>query len=74
MYIESTIYIRYITLNTNNKTLVVFAIAAAFGLLGIVVLEMTILSQEASAGSERGLAVNKSLEKSNGRCFDRGTF
>jgi hypothetical protein len=62
-----------ITLNT-NKTLVVFAIAAAFGLLGIVVLEMTVLSQDASAACERGRAVNKSLEKSDGRCFDRGTF
>jgi hypothetical protein len=40
----------------------------------IVLAVMTIPLQEAEAGCERGLAVNKSIEKSNGRCFDRGTF
>jgi len=62
-----------ITLNT-NKTLVVFAIAAALGLLGIVVVEMTVLSQEASAGCERGPAANQAFAQSKGKCFDRGTF
>jgi hypothetical protein len=40
----------------------------------IVLAVMTIPVQEAEAGCETGLAVNKSIEKSNGRCFDRGTF
>ena len=57
-----------------NKALVVFAITAALGLLGIVVLEMTVLNQEVSAGCERGPAVNQAFAGSKGKCFDRGTF
>jgi hypothetical protein len=30
--------------------------------------------KEANAGCERGPAVNQSFFKSNGKCFDRGTF
>jgi hypothetical protein len=43
-------------------------------LLGVIIVlaVMTIPVQEAEAGCERGSAVNKSLEKSNGKCFDRG--
>lgn len=33
---------------------------------------MTIPLQETEAGCERGPAVNQSLLKSNGKCFDRG--
>jgi hypothetical protein len=57
-------------------SIAVIAIIAALGVLGVVLLlaVMTIPVQEAEAGCERGPAVNKSLEKSNGRCFDRGTF
>jgi hypothetical protein len=39
-----------------------------------VLAVMTIPLQEAEAGCERGRAVNKSLEKSSGRCFDGGAF
>ena len=55
----------------------VIAIVAALGVLGVVVVlaVMTIpAAQEAEAGCERGKAVNQSLAKSNGRCFDGGTF
>jgi hypothetical protein len=59
-----------------NTTLVVIALVAILALLGvaIVLAVMTIPTQEAEAGCERGRAVNKSLEKSNGKCFDQGTF
>ena len=47
--------------------------AIAFGV--IVVVDMVIFPiLEAEAGCEKGLAVNKSLEKSKGKCFDQGTF
>jgi hypothetical protein len=57
-------------------SIAIIAIVAALGVLGVVIVlaVMTIPVQEAEAGCERGLAVNKSLEKSSGRCFDRGTF
>ena len=59
-----------------NTTLVVIALVAILALLGVMIVlaVMTIPLQEAEAGCERGRAVNKSLEKSSGRCFDRGTF
>jgi hypothetical protein len=40
----------------------------------MVLVAQNLALQEAEAGCERGPAVNKSIEKSNGRCFDRGTF
>jgi hypothetical protein len=57
-------------------SIAVIAIIAALGVLGVVLLleVMTIPVQEAEAGCERGPAVNQSLLKSNGKCFDRGTF
>jgi hypothetical protein len=60
----------------NNTTLAVIAVLAALALLGVVMVLVAnnLAVQEAEAGCERGKAVNKSLEKSNGRCFDRGTF
>jgi hypothetical protein len=60
----------------NNTTLVVIAIVAALALLGVVMVLVAnnLAIQEAEAGCERGKAVNQSLQKSNGRCFDRGTF
>jgi hypothetical protein len=60
----------------NNTTLAVIAVLAALALLGVVMVLVAnnLAIQEAEAGCERGKAVNKSLEKSNGRCFDRGTF
>jgi hypothetical protein len=40
--------------------------------LGVVMILVAnnLALQEAEAGCERGLAVNKSFEKSNGRCFN----
>jgi hypothetical protein len=61
-----------------NVSIVIIAIVSTLGVLGVVIVLgiMTILptAQEAEAGCERGKAVNQSLAKSNGRCFDRGTF
>jgi hypothetical protein len=60
----------------NNTTLAVIAIVAALALLGLVMVLVAnnLAIQEAEAGCERGPAVNRSFERSNGRCFDRGTF
>jgi hypothetical protein len=60
----------------NNTTLAVVAVVAALALLGVVMVLVAnnLAIQEVEAGCERGGAVNKSLEKSNGKCFDRGTF
>jgi hypothetical protein len=61
-----------------NTTLVVIAIVAALALLGLVMvfIAQNLAFQEVEAGCERGSggAVNKALAKSNGKCFDRGTF
>jgi hypothetical protein len=61
---------------TRASTYSVIAIVAALGVLGVVVViaVVTIPVQEAEAGCERGKAVNQSLQKSSGRCFDQGTF
>ena len=60
----------------NNNQLSIIALVAALGLLGVVMVlvAQNLALQEAEAGCERGKAVNQSLQKSNGRCFDRGTF
>jgi hypothetical protein len=60
----------------NTTSIAIIALVAALSLLGLVmVLVANNLSlQEAEAGCERGKAVNQSLAKSNGKCFDRGTF
>jgi hypothetical protein len=60
----------------NNNQLAIIALVAALGLLGLVMVLVAnnLAIQEVEAGCERGPAVNKSLEKSNGKCFDRGTF
>jgi hypothetical protein len=57
-------------------SIALIAIVSALALLGVVIVlaVMTIPTQEAEAGCERGPAVNQSLQRSNGRCFDRGTF
>ena len=57
-----------------QKTLVIFALIAALGMVTVVAVNIMLTAQEAEAGCERGRAVNQSLQKSNGRCFDRGTF
>jgi hypothetical protein len=53
-------------------SIAIIALVAALGVLGVViVLAVTTLPtlQEAEAGCERGPAVNRSFERSNGRCF-----
>lgn len=57
-----------------NTTLVIIAILAALALLGAVAVTVLIIAPQAEAGCERGPAVNRSFERSNGKCFDRGTF
>jgi hypothetical protein len=59
-----------------NTTLVVIAIVAALALLGLLVvfIAQNLAFQEVEAGCESGKAVNRSFERSNGKCFDRGTF
>jgi hypothetical protein len=61
---------------SNNKAFAVIAIVSALALLGLVMVLVAnnLAIQEAEAGCERGPAVNRSFERSNGRCFDRGTF
>jgi hypothetical protein len=59
-----------------TTSIAIIAIIAALALLGVVIVlaVVTIPLQEAEAGCERGPAVNQSLLKSKGKCFDRGTF
>jgi hypothetical protein len=66
----------FLSFRMNNTTFAVIAIVSALALLGLVMVLVAnnLAIQEAEAGCERGKAVNKSLEKSNGRCFDQGTF
>ena len=61
---------------SHNTTFMVVAIVAALALLGVVMVLVAnnLAIQEAEAGCERGPAVNRSLERSSGKCFDRGTF
>jgi hypothetical protein len=55
-----------------TTSITIIAIVAALGVLGVVMILVAnnLALQEAEAGCERGLAVNKSFEKSNGRCFN----
>jgi hypothetical protein len=57
-----------------QKTLVIFALVAALGLVTVAGVDMLLSIQEAEAGCERGKAVNQALRSSNGKCFDQGTF
>jgi hypothetical protein len=59
-----------------TTTIAIIAIVAALGVLGVVMVLVAnnLAIQEAEAGCERGKAVNKSLEKSHGKCLDEGTF
>ncbi len=59
-----------------NNQVAIIAVVAALALLGgvMVLVANNLAIQEAEAGCERGPAVNKSFERSNGKCFDRGTF
>jgi hypothetical protein len=59
-----------------TMSIAIIAIVAALALLGVVIVlaVVTIPVQEAEAGCERGAGFNQSFPKSNGKCFDRGTF
>ncbi len=59
-----------------TAAIIIIAIVAALAVLGLVMVLVAnnLALQEAEAGCERGPAVNRSFERSNGRCFDRGTF
>jgi hypothetical protein len=57
-----------------NTMLIVIAILAALVLLGALAVTVIAIAPQAEAGCERGKAINQALQKSDGRCFDRGTF
>ena len=61
-------------LQNTTTALAILTIASALGLVGVVAITIVAIPQEAEAGCERGKAVNQSLAKSNGKCFDQGTF
>jgi hypothetical protein len=58
----------------NQKTLVILVLIMGLGLVTVVAIDAILSMQEAEAGCERGPAVNRSFERSSGKCFDRGTF
>jgi hypothetical protein len=61
-------------MDSNKRTLVIFALVMGLGLVTVVAVDTILSILEAEAACERGAGVNKSIEKSNGRCLDRGTF
>jgi hypothetical protein len=67
---------KYHSKEEKTATVAIIAIVAALAILGLVMVLVAnnLALQEAEAGCERGRAVNKSLEKSSGKCFDGGTF
>jgi hypothetical protein len=44
------------------------------GVVTVVAVDAILSILEAEAACERGNAVNKSFERSKGKCFDRGTL
>ncbi len=67
---------KYSPKEEKTAAIIIIAIVAALAVLGLVMVLVAnnLALQEAEAGCERGPAVNRSIERSNGRCFDRGTF
>ncbi len=67
---------KYRSMEEKTAAITIIAIVAALALLGLVMVLVAnnLALQEAEAGCERGAGFNRSIEKSNGRCFDRGTF
>jgi hypothetical protein len=67
---------KYHSKEEKTATVAIIAIVAALAILGLVMVLVAnnLALQEAEAGCERGRAVNVSLQNSNGKCFDRGTF
>jgi hypothetical protein len=57
-----------------QRTLVIFALVAALGLVTVVAVDLVLTMQEAEAGCEKGGAGSHAFNQSKGRCFDRGTF
>ena len=55
------------------QTLVIFALVAALGLVGIIAVNIILTTQEAEAG-EKGNAGSHAFNQSKGKCFDRGTL
>ena len=54
----------------NDTTLVIIAIVAMMGLLGLVVVDTISVQQQAKArGCETGPAVGQAFNASKGRCF-----
>jgi hypothetical protein len=53
-----------------QRTLVIFALVAALGVLSIQVADFITILQ-AEAGCERGGAGSHAFNQSKGRCFDR---
>ena len=56
----------------NDTTLAIIAMVAAIGLLGLVVMESTIVPQQQQAfarGCESGPAIGQAFNASLGRCF-----
>jgi hypothetical protein len=53
---------------TDRTTLVVFAIAAALGILAVVVIDVILTAQEAEAQKPRGCNRSVAANASQGRC------
>jgi hypothetical protein len=56
------------------QTLVIFALVAALGLVGIISVNIILTTQEAEASCEKGNAGSHAFNQSKGKCFDRGTL
>jgi hypothetical protein len=56
------------------QTLVIFALVAALGLVGIISVNIILTTQEAEASCEKGNAGSHAFNQSKGKCFDSGTL
>jgi hypothetical protein len=56
-----------------EKTLVIFALIAALGLVTVVAVNVMLTAQEAEAACEKGRP-GPAINASKGRCLDRGTI
>ena len=61
-------------MDSSQRILVVFALVMGMGVVTVVAVDAILSILEAEAACERGNAVNKSFERSKGKCFDRGTL
>jgi hypothetical protein len=60
----SVVYLKEMEINTTTMT--IFAMVVAFGLIGVVVIEIVSTSQEVTA---RGCKTSIAFNASQGRCF-----